>query len=164
MIGDAAKGAIPVLLCRLLDLSSTIQIAGGLASIAGHNWSIFMRFHGGRGIATILGWLLVLVPGEFFLLASFLAVGLVLRNVSLFTIIGISSIPIGSWMWEQDQSLVAGSIIMVFLVIVKRLEANQGLRTPAGKWLQVMGYRLIFDRDVKDKKAWVSRGDLPRQQ
>lgn len=41
----------------------TAQMLGGLAAIAGHNWSVFLKFKGGRGVATFFGGLLALCPG-----------------------------------------------------------------------------------------------------
>lgn len=41
----------------------TAQMLGGLAAIAGHNWSVFLKFQGGRGVATFFGGLLALCPG-----------------------------------------------------------------------------------------------------
>lgn len=68
----------------------------GLAAIAGHNWPVYIRFQGGRGVATTLGTLLPLVPavaGTAFLLG--LTVVAVSRYVSLGSIIGAAFVPLG---------------------------------------------------------------------
>jgi glycerol-3-phosphate acyltransferase PlsY len=63
---DLAKGAAAVLLARVLvgdgDLREWAAACAGFAAIVGHNWSIFIRFTGGRGVATSAGALLALVP------------------------------------------------------------------------------------------------------
>ena len=52
-IADTAKGAIPVLLLETLDTSSgNLPLAIGMAAILGHNYSCFLCFKGGKGIAT----------------------------------------------------------------------------------------------------------------
>ncbi|MBI2851241.1 MAG: glycerol-3-phosphate acyltransferase [Chloroflexi bacterium] len=71
---DGMKGAIAVLLAALIfgrnylvvgDFGLGLLVAqclGGLAAIAGHNWSIFLKFKGGRGVATFFGSLAALSP------------------------------------------------------------------------------------------------------
>jgi len=63
MLGDALKGALAVLVCRLVgdwtDLAPPSAIVltalGAAFAIVGHNWSVFLMFRGGKGIATSLG-------------------------------------------------------------------------------------------------------------
>ena len=62
VVGDVAKGAVPVLLARLLTDSPTLATAVAVSALVGHNWSIFIRFQGGRGIFTGFGALTPLVP------------------------------------------------------------------------------------------------------
>lgn len=99
---DAAKGAIPVLIARLLPWSSDGWMAWAMgaaaaAAIIGHIWSIWIRIFthkwgGGRGVATIFGAMLLVNP---IAAVAALIVGIVViaisRYVSLGSIIGISS-------------------------------------------------------------------------
>jgi glycerol-3-phosphate acyltransferase PlsY len=62
LIGDALKGLIPVLLISRLSDWPYAPLACGIAAIAGHLASIFLRFHGGKGVATSLGVFLALCP------------------------------------------------------------------------------------------------------
>jgi acyl phosphate:glycerol-3-phosphate acyltransferase len=65
---DVAKGVAAVALARLLfvggpgDAADWVAAAAGLAAVVGHNWSVFIGFGGGRGVATSAGGLLVLTP------------------------------------------------------------------------------------------------------
>lgn len=65
---DVAKGLAAVLLARFVLPADTVALqewaaaAAGIAAIVGHNWSIFMRFTGGRGVATSAGALLGISP------------------------------------------------------------------------------------------------------
>lgn len=61
-IVDLGKGMLAVALAKWLDLGMGWQAAVGLLAIAGHNWSIFLGFSGGRGIGTSIGMMLVLFP------------------------------------------------------------------------------------------------------
>jgi glycerol-3-phosphate acyltransferase PlsY len=69
---DALKGALPIALFTALDLDGRIQLSApldrflvtavGLAPIVGHCFSVWLRFHGGKGVATALGVFLVVDP------------------------------------------------------------------------------------------------------
>jgi acyl-phosphate glycerol 3-phosphate acyltransferase len=57
---DFLKGVVAVALPLILDLSIIVVIVAGLTVVAGHNWSVFLGFKGGRGAATSFGVLAVL--------------------------------------------------------------------------------------------------------
>jgi glycerol-3-phosphate acyltransferase PlsY len=59
---DLAKGTIPVALAHWLFADPWWQVATALAAVAGHNWSIYLRFRGGRGVTTSIGALLAMTP------------------------------------------------------------------------------------------------------
>ncbi len=54
LLGDVAKGAVPVLAARFL-LGPGGEVAAGVAAIVGHNWPVYLKFQGGRGVSTSLG-------------------------------------------------------------------------------------------------------------
>ncbi len=63
LLGDALKGALPVLFARYaLGLPDLSIVLIGLAAIIGHDFPIFLRGHGGKGIATSLGVITALAP------------------------------------------------------------------------------------------------------
>jgi glycerol-3-phosphate acyltransferase PlsY len=74
LIGDIMKGVLPVIIAGMIfgnDLfvigdfavgTLVAQVLAALASIAGHNWSMFLKFKGGRGVATFFGGLVALCP------------------------------------------------------------------------------------------------------
>ena len=59
---DLAKGAFPILVARWLEAPVEIQALAGLATVVGSWKSVFLRFHGGRGVATGVGGMLVVSP------------------------------------------------------------------------------------------------------
>ena len=58
------KGSLSVYLAQQLSDGPWLPVFAGLAAIAGHNWSVYLKFTGGRGITVVLGVLLVLALKE----------------------------------------------------------------------------------------------------
>ena len=61
-IYDIGKGVLMVWIARRLGLNLSMQVAVGLAVVAGHNWPVFLRFNAGRGLATTIGVAIFLFP------------------------------------------------------------------------------------------------------
>jgi glycerol-3-phosphate acyltransferase PlsY len=82
--GDVLKGAIPVLVARALTGSAAVEVLCGIAAVLGSSRSIFLAFHGGRGVGTGVGTMLVIQPWAVILAAPVFVVVIVLtRYVSL---------------------------------------------------------------------------------
>jgi glycerol-3-phosphate acyltransferase PlsY len=94
LLGDCLKGLLPVLLARLLLFDPWSVAAVGLAAFLGHVFSLFLRFRGGKGVATALGVFLALAPE-----AAAIAVGLFVltcaafRRVSVGSLVGALALP-----------------------------------------------------------------------
>jgi len=104
VIGDILKGTLSVFLAGLIfgnDLlvignfgmgTLMAQVLAALAAIAGHNWSVFLKFKGGRGVATFFGGLLALCPPAALIGAEVLFVSAgITRYASVGSISGIIS-------------------------------------------------------------------------
>ena len=85
MIMDMAKGVAAVAVGRALGLGANLSLVAGLASIIGHNWSIFLKFKGGKGIATSGGVIIAAYPWQVTVavLGMFVVVVLLTRIMSL---------------------------------------------------------------------------------
>ncbi len=62
VLADIAKGALPVLIGRLVFDDPWAVAVGGVAAVAGHNWPLFAGFRGGRGVATSFGAFAAMAP------------------------------------------------------------------------------------------------------
>jgi glycerol-3-phosphate acyltransferase PlsY len=129
----------------------------GFAAIIGHNWPVFLNFHGGRGYSPFLGELLVLFPWGVPITLAGLALGNPLRlpAIPLFVVMGL---PIVSPYLNGSPTVLWLSAGMTVITIVKRLEANRRpLPTDPVERRKVILRRIFLDRDIKDHKSWIRR-------
>lgn len=109
---DVGKGVAAVILARLLfaddPLVEWAAAVAGFAAIVGHNWSVFIRFTGGRGVATSAGGLGAMSPWTILILAP-IVIGIIWRTryVSLGSITGGLLAPvITAVLWAVDAASV----------------------------------------------------------
>ena len=115
-----------------------LRIIMGLCCICGHNWTIFLRFKGGKGIATTLGVLLGLalkLPGLGMIIGilvlTWFVVFMIWRIVSLASIVAAIALPISILFFKQPVILAFVSIILCVFVLIRH-KANL-LRIVQGK-------------------------------
>ena len=156
-IFDVLKGLAPVALaCYVLHFPIWAQGVVGLAAIAGHNWSIFLGFSGGRGLSTMMGVLFILAPWELAIFITIWVLGIVvLRNSPIGAIIGAIALPLASLVLREPGELTLCLVAILLLLVMKRLLANRAI--PSTGWKRVAIYRLVLDRDIVDREAWIHR-------
>ncbi len=165
-IFDFIKGAMMVFIAWRLGLDAGLQLGVGIAAIAGHNWSVFIRFYGGRGIATTLG-IIIILPWinrseittwplvTFFSVA--VALVIIFRRTPVPILAGIIMLPVMSAIQKEPLSIILGYTAMALIIIIKRLIAQ-----PSSEKRQIgLGHlllnRFLFDRDVRYRADWVHR-------
>ena len=99
--GDLLKGAVPVLVARwITGDDAAVEVACGLAAVFGAWRSVFLGFHGGRGVATGVGTMLVILPAAVFLAAPvFVIVIVVTRYVSLGSLLASAALAVIVTLW-----------------------------------------------------------------
>lgn len=160
---DLGKGMAMVWVAHLLGLNVAQQLIVGAAAVTGHNWSVFLRFSGGRGIATTMGVVLILPlinkmsPWPIITCFACLAVGtIILRSSPLPVLVSITSLPIVSAFYEPVATTL-GFLTLFLVVVIKRLVAPRAAEAISVSKKRVLWNRLLFDRDIMDRKAWMSR-------
>ncbi len=95
---DALKGAAAIWVARALGLDAPCVLLAGLACIAGHDWSLYLKFKGGKGIATSAGVLLAAFPWPVSLavIGVFLAVVATTRFMSAGSVAASLALPIAT--------------------------------------------------------------------
>jgi glycerol-3-phosphate acyltransferase PlsY len=97
-----------------------LAIVAGFAAILGHNYTCWLQFKGGKGVATTAGVLAAMFPGTFGIaLALFLIVFGVSKYVSLGSIVAAASLPISTWLLGGSNRLIAVAFFMGALAIYK---------------------------------------------
>jgi acyl phosphate:glycerol-3-phosphate acyltransferase len=128
---DIAKGAVPVLLFapRVSD-SQLFALGCGIAAIVGHVFSVFVRFRGGKGVATAAGVMLGLTPLALGVAAlTWLAMVALSGYVSLASIAAAAVFPVAVYLLERPDrpevlwldALVAVAIIWLHRANIRRL-------------------------------------------
>lgn len=129
LAGDCLKGLLPVLAAKGAGLSEGMVAAVALAAFLGHVYSVFLKFKGGKGVATALGVFLGLSPGSILIaLAVFVAVLLKWRYVSLASICAAAVIPVAVALIERRPEPIAMAVAAAGIVIFRHRENIARLR------------------------------------
>lgn len=149
---DTGKGWAAVFLCQQLKMNPWLIVAGGMLSVIGHSFSLFLRFKGGKGVATSLGMIVGLNP-----IIAAIAFGIWLALVGITRIISIASVtaafsvPIMMLAWKAQHvplayrvvALVAAHLIMIkHIPNMKRLVAGTEARVGQKVRVDIEGDKL----------------------
>lgn len=125
---DILKGIIPTTVVpNLLGLSDPlILVLIGIAAVAGHNWTIFLNFKGGKGVATSLGVLIgiaIQIPGIrpvlLLTVAIWIAVFCLFAYVSLASILAAVALPILMVLFNAPLAIMIMSILLCIFIVVR---------------------------------------------
>jgi glycerol-3-phosphate acyltransferase PlsY len=127
---DILKGTVPTLVARLLYPDQPYYLLVALACMVGHNWPIYYRFKGGRGISVFYGgllvidWLGVIVTA----LGGFLLGFFILRNYLLIFLAGLWLLIPWMWLRTHDWSYLAYAIAVNVLFVLASIPDIQQYR------------------------------------
>ncbi len=120
LLCDLAKGILAVLLIARLHPWPELPLICGLAAILGHTFSVFLRFKGGKGVATSAGVFLGLAPLPTGLaVCSFLIAFGVTRMVSVGSLVAAVVLGIAVFLFPVSLTIRIAAVIVVLLVIFK---------------------------------------------
>lgn len=132
LIGDALKGAVAVIVARQMGFADTVIALVALAVFIGHLYPVFLKFKGGKGVATAAGVLLALDPILGLAVAgTWLLVAYVSRYSSLAALIAATAAPVIAVLMHgaTNQTLVVGILGMALIgkhwQNIQRLMAGQ---------------------------------------
>jgi glycerol-3-phosphate acyltransferase PlsY len=122
LILDILKGFIPVYIGKILKFSNPLILIGGILSILGHSFSIFLKGKGGKGVSTSFGVVIGLFPlPAFFSFVLWLIVVFLTKYVSLASISGALLLPFSVYIFTRDIFLSSiGILIFLFILYTHR--------------------------------------------
>ncbi len=125
---DLLKGVFGVWLGDTLSGTPISLVLGGIFAIIGHSWSFFLRFKGGKGVATGLGVILSLmtVPA-IIIFAIWFAIVKITGYVSLGSIIGAALVPVFAWLFGEPCATIGFGCLAAAFVIFRHKENIQRL-------------------------------------
>lgn len=131
LLGDAAKGWLAVFLAMHFYPDASLFIAlVALAVFLGHVFPIFLKFKGGKGVATALGVLLALSAWMgLAVLATWLFIAVVFRYSSLSALVAAIAAPVYAMLFHLRPELVLATAIMSMLLIWRHKSNIQNLMT-----------------------------------
>ena len=118
---DISKGGIAVLITEYLTGSATFAVYAGMFAVIGHNFPIWLKFRGGKGIATTIGTIVFVSPviGAV-VVGTWLIVALIFKYSSLAGISAMIIAPITAYFVQTNYLIMPFSIIALMVVIKHR--------------------------------------------
>ncbi|WP_367714828.1 glycerol-3-phosphate 1-O-acyltransferase PlsY [Nitratireductor sp. GISD-1A_MAKvit] len=121
LLGDALKGTVAVLIAGLYGRD--MATAAGLGAFLGHLYPVWLRFRGGKGVATYLGVLVAIAwPGALIFAAVWLAVAFITRYSSLSALVAAIAVPTGLFLLDHSQA--AWLFVLMSLIVFIKHRAN----------------------------------------
>jgi acyl phosphate:glycerol-3-phosphate acyltransferase len=115
---DVAKGASSVFFVSRLTTGTADPVAAGVAAVIGHVYPVWLRFHGGKGVATACGAFWMLAPLATALSATlFTVVVWATRFVSLGSIVAAVVLPLLAWTTDRPMPVVIGAAVTAAIVV-----------------------------------------------
>ncbi len=123
LILDVLKGVVAVVIGNAIGGTEFWGALAGFCSAVGHSFPIFLRFRGGKSVATGAGSFLVLCPfGILSAIGVFIAMLFSFRIVSLASIIASASFPIFAWLYGEEKSVIFLGAVSAGWIILRHWE------------------------------------------
>ena len=153
-IFDVGKGAAAVAIAYwLLAAPPLFVLATGLAVVAGHMRSIYLKFTGGNGLSPTIGVLSLLMSRELLItLALMLLFTVITHNTVLSLNISLLSVPVSAWFLEKSWLLVAFSIVLLLILILNFLPTARAALAEAGSKENLVAELLRWNKTEKKER------------
>jgi glycerol-3-phosphate acyltransferase PlsY len=129
LLGDVVKGAVPAAVARLLLTDPWVMAPMGVAAVCGHLFSVFLRFSGGKGVATAFGVFVILTPAAAACSAVLFAlVAVSTRYVSLASMLAALTLPAVAVVFGYPAPFCGAAAIVAGSILVRHRENLMRLR------------------------------------
>jgi glycerol-3-phosphate acyltransferase PlsY len=128
LAADMAKGFLPVFIALQLGLSTSSVAFVAIAAFLGHLFPVFLKFRGGKGVATALGVFLALAPWASLVLVLLFAAAIwASRIVSLSSMITAVAAPAVFWCFSYSAAFIETSAFLAVMIVVRHRSNIQRL-------------------------------------
>ena len=122
-LGDTLKGFVPIWTGTLIFDSPLLFAVIGLAAFLGHLFPVYLKFKGGKGVATAFGIFLCLAPAVILIeLLIFVLVVFLWRYVSLASLTASATIPLLMLAFSCELPVILMGMVMVILIFIKHID------------------------------------------
>ena len=129
LVADAAKGFLPVLIATQLAFDPYAIAGTAMAAFLGHLFPLFLKFQGGKGVATAAGALLAIAPlATLVLLALFVLVVCWSRIVSLGAMATAVVAPLVLWFFHHQPAIIGMGVFLAVMIVLRHQDNIQRLR------------------------------------
>jgi len=151
---DLGKGVAAVAIAYwLLDLPLVFVLLAGLAAVLGHNWMVWLKFSGGKGMGPAIGVISVLMPvygywqGVIIFFGVVLIPFLITRNIALSMGTGLLFLPLIIWLGTKSGTATVMAIILGLVIALKFLP------TARAAWTKTEDKKyFVFDRWQRNRR------------
>jgi len=159
-LAQIAQGLTGPGLAWLLDEPAGVQVAAALAAVVANDWNPWLGFSGGRGVGATIGALIVLSPAALVTFIVIALAGVMVRAIPQGVGLALVATPAAALVAGQPAAIVIGCAVLASIALAKRVLANG---PPPGEHERPDVYvnRLLYDRDIRDREAWVRRSVAP---
>jgi len=118
LLGDILKGVFAVALARYFEMGTFYEGLVGLSAILGHNFSVFLGFRGGKGVATSLGVFILYSPQTALItFIIWLVVVLTTKYSSLGALISFGLLPLNIVLFDSKDKFPIALLVTLFILI-----------------------------------------------
>ena len=147
LAADIGKGVAAVALARWLGVPLYAQLLAAGAVVAGHAYTIFLKFRGGRGGATCIGVLIYLMPWGIPFYAAVFGLSLLLtRYPTLSYSLAFLCFPFVAWLKYHSAAFIIFAIAILLLPALKYIPRVREMRRTGGGWRHVFLRKGLKDR------------------
>ena len=147
LLMDMAKGALAILVARGLNTPENIQLAAAAVAIIGHMFPVFLKFKGGKGGATAVGILALLMPKAIPLAVGVFILALLLTRYPTFSYaLALLCAPFVAWLGYESGKWVLFSVIILLMVLLRYTPRLLEMRSTGGNWKRVFIRKGLKDR------------------
>lgn len=164
---DIGKGALLIWVAKMISLSAAQQVAIGLCAIVGHNWPVYLGFKsGGRGVFVSLGVITMMSWPIGLIMLIFPYMLAPIKQVSLGVFVVLVALPLLSYFAadplmvkaENRVAITCGFAVLSAMALLKRVITTRTELSKDIPLYKVVFNRLLFDRDIGDRRLWNTRG------